>query len=152
MNISGLNLKAEKSNNPVKGDVYYDVTEGAIHIFDGSCWLITSSLLDSKKIEIRESIIDSLLADEKFEPEHFGFKRSTLNSFTYTFKYGNNTCEVIEDIESHNFTITMDISKLLTPTVYYHGNIPTNNFALELFKNMNFSFLPIVQREIKMTD
>lgn len=131
------------------GDTYYDTISGSILVYDGTGWVMIQSAKDKYKKINREEAIDELLENDEFEPEYFGFS-GTNNSRKHIFKYENVTYEIMRDtVHSNFFTISESAYDGL---VYYRGKIPTNKFALQLFMNMNFVFLPIVHREIKISD
>ena len=143
-----------KPLHPCEGDVYHDTELGTLLFFEGSTWLTIINTEEGYKYINREKQIDELLENDKFDPEYFGFS-GTGNSRLYKFEYGSITYDIVQDSTHDNFYKVSEhdtCGRFDEPVVYYRGKIPTNKFALQLFMNMNFGFLPIVHREMKISD
>jgi hypothetical protein len=151
INCTGMTYHTDKPDYPEVGDVWYDSFLDELSVFNGQEWLIIDSAQMSKQ-DRREDTIDDLLDNDEFDPYYFGFESNENPTNRYYFNYDQDTYEIIRDRVHSNFYIVRLFNQKFDNLVYYRGKIPTNKFALELFKNMNFGFLPIVHREIKISD
>lgn len=153
-NILGNIKMYSSSKKPIfanVGDAFYDKKNNYILIYDGNQWTPMETIEEKNKQTNREEKIDDLLDNDKFEPENFGFS-GTGDSKKHIFKHVNDTYEIIQDAIYPNFYMIRLVNFNSQPFIYYRGKIPTNKFALEIFKNMNFGFLPIVHREMNISD
>ncbi len=148
--VPGISVYGSIPQNPEEGDVYIDDISGTFNLYVNAQWIQIETIHEDKAAK-REKTIDELLLNVDFDPEYFGFKpipgiikSSKIDRWEY--KYSEMTF-VIEQSGVTFYYIYRKSSTRGRDLEYYRGNLRTNKFALELFKNMDFNFLPIIKRE-----